>query len=328
MSSCEEEYHIDAGDFESKLVVNSLFNHEIPWSVHVSNSVNILDASTDIENVANARVEIYNHKGEFIYELFHEGDGNYRRDGHFPSEKGGYQIKVSAPGYKTVTAESFVPVKSTLSINNFSIIQNEKYEDLEVDFEIEDRSDLESYYIWEIVSINNDTGDGDGEAGNLSDAWIDDLTNNPSDLVGGSSREILGGGSFGDGKYNGTYNSADGNRRVKINDLPDPKVNYVHEIQYLSKLDPNINLPGEISPNDDPDNEYVDGDEGGKVEYKYELRVMSISAELYQYYSSVEEYLNSHENNNHSNQVPYDIYTNVTNGLGIFAGFSESVIQF
>ena len=69
----------------------------------------------------------------------------------------------------------------------------------------------------------------------------------------------------------------------------------------------------------------VEDDEGGKFVPKYELRVMSISKELYEFYSSLEEY---RKFNNSSQEIPYELYTNVSNGSGIFAGFSESVIQF
>ena len=75
--------------------------------------------------------------------------------------------------------------------------------------------------------------------------------------------------------------------------------------------------------------ETTDIEEGNETtEYRYELRVMSISKELYYYYTSVEEYLQNNQYNNHSHQVPQTIYTNVSHGHGIFAGFSESVVQF
>lgn len=321
MMSCEEEIILDTGDFESKLVVNSLFNHEIPWSIHVSNTRNILDNSTRIDDITNAKVEIYNQNNEFLYELYHIENGVYGREDFSPSPSRGYSVKVSAPGFHAVTAKSFVPEKSKLMIYNFSIIPNETYDDVEVDFEIEDRSKLESYYIWEIVSIDETTEGGNG-VDPLSKSWIDDLTNKSNALVE-ESREILEGDSFGDGTYRGTYNSIDGNRSIKlVNNVP--SVNAQHVTSLLAKAEPNVNLPEEINHHS-----LLNGNdeesEGEKVVLKYELRVMSISKELYDYYSSVEEYIKF---KNDSDGVPYEIYTNVSNGLGIFAGFSESVIQF
>ena len=54
MVSCEEEFIPDTGDFKSMLVVNSLFNHETPWDIHVSNTNNRFDHTTEIENITNA----------------------------------------------------------------------------------------------------------------------------------------------------------------------------------------------------------------------------------------------------------------------------------
>lgn len=321
MISCVEEIVFDTGDFESELVVNALFNPQSPWSVHISNTTNILDNSTKISNITNAKVEIYDQNGNSIYELEHLGNGIYGKEDYAPSPKRGYSIKVSAPGYHPVTATSFVPEKSKLVINNVLITPNEDSDDVEVDFEIEDRSKLESYYIWEIVSIEK--GDEGGSVNDpLSKTWIDELKNKSNTLVS-DSREILGGTSFGDGTYNGTYNSTNGNRIVLENN--DPRVNYEHDVTFLGKVKPNINLPDEINQNGYVNE--VEDEEGGKVEVKYELRVMSISKELFDYYSSVEEYI-KFSNSNSSEGFPYKIYTNVDHGYGIFAGYSESVIQF
>lgn len=321
MISCEEEYLIDTGDFESKLVVNALFNHDAPWLVNVSNTTNRFDQSTDIENITNAIVEIYDQNDVFRYRLDHIGNGNYSQGDYSPSPKRSYSIKVSALGYHTVTAKSFVPEEAKLVINKSTIIHNETYDDVEVDFEIEDKSKLESYYIWEIVSIDEENGSSGTDA--LSKSWLDDLTNKSNDLVE-DGREILEGNSFGNGTYKGTYNSTNGNKKIIINNN-NPLVNYVQGINPLGKMDPNVNLPDEVNHNGGFNEESGEGNEGDKVVKKYELRVMSISKELYDYYSSVEEYIKYH---NDSETIPYEIYTNVSNGLGIFAGFSESVIQF
>ena len=334
MTSCVEEFTIEDKDFESKLVVNALFDSSSPWSVEVSNSANIFDSNSEIEKITFARVEIYDQNDEFLYELLHKGDGKYGRKDYAPSPKRSYSVKVSAPGYKTVTAKSFVPEKSNLVINNYSIIPNDKYEDVEVDFEIEDNSKLESYYLWEVVRIDGEEGGGDTHSGNqMSDNWIDALTNNPNDLVN-TDREFLENGSFGDGTYKGTYSSVNGNRRITFSNinLGDANFSDGHEaaVDMTNKLDPDIDDPNEVSDDTDglEEDEEEDNEEGsGKVKFKFELRVMTISKELYNYYSSLEEY---YQNNgsNHSHQAPWEAYTNVENGAGIFAGFSESYIQF
>lgn len=330
MTSCEEVYEFDNSDFVSKLVINELFNDNSPWSIEVSNSTNILDPTTSTEFITDAKVEIYDQNDVFKYELYHQGLGIYGQDDFSPSPKRGYSVKVSAPGYEAVIATSFVPEKSKLQINHFSIIPNEKTEDVEVDFVIEDRSKLDSYYIWEIVNIEGDAeGSSSENLNQLSQTWIDDLTNNPNDLIK-VQREILENNSFGDGTYSGTYSSLSGNRRISpgFGSGETELFNYSHEMTTpSSKLDPKDNQPEDINQGDVSDGNSSEGGETEKVEFKYELRVMAISKELFDYYSSVEEYYRN-KDNNHSNQPPTEIYTNVSGGLGIFAGFSESVLKF
>ncbi len=334
MTSCVEEFEIEDKDFESRLVINALFDNNSPWAVKISNTANIFNSTTVNEKITFAKVEIYDQNNEFLYELYHQEDGIYGRDDYGPSPKRGYSVKVSAPGYHAVTAKSFVPEKSTLLINNFSIIPNDKKNDVEVDFEIEDKSMLESYYIWEVVSISGDNdGNDENSSSMFSEKWIDDLTN-PGQL-GNSSRVFLENGSFGDGTYKGTYSSIDGNRRINI-------VNNINNDGLISLLNltPNENTikTNPLLDNDldevvthldelDEDDPNVDGNEPVEVIYNFELRVMTISKELYNYYSSLEEHYQNGQSS-HSNEAPFKLYTNVTNGVGIFAGFSESVIQF
>jgi len=332
LSSCVEEFVIEDETFESKLVVNALFDSESPWSVEVSNSADIFKAGSKNEAITFATVEIFDQNNDFLYELYHQGEGVYGRDDFSPSPKRGYSIKVSAPGYRTVTGKSFVPEKSTLVINSFSIFENKEREDLEVDFSIEDRSKLESYYIWEIVSLTSgEDGDTSTTSSQLSDTWINDLTNNPNDLIN-SDRKFLENGSFGDGTYQGSYSSTEGNRGVNVFSGWNTAAGFsTNKIGKMAHVDPDINVPDVIANHNtknigngsDDENE---GEAERKV-YKYELRVMTISKELYNYYSSLEEYYQN-GGSNHSNQWPFELYTNIKNGAGIFAGFSESVIQF
>lgn len=334
LTSCVEEYAIVDEDFESKLVVNSLFDSDSPWEVEVSKTVQAFDPTANNEKITYARVEIFDQNDEFLYELYHQGEGVYAREDYRPSPKRSYSVKVSAQGFHAVTARGYVPEKSTLMINNFSIIENDKKNDIEVDFEIEDRSKLESYYIWEIVNIGTeDGGDTEDATRQLSETWINDLTNNPSELVS-KDREFLGNGSFGDGTYQGTYSSIDGNRRIGKpyifdNDGFDTSSGVTSEVVVVTKKDPTNNNPDEVMDSggglDEGNEEVIEED--NKITYTYELRVMSISRELYDYYSSLEEYYQNGEIS-HTGESPFILYSNVKNGAGIFAGFSESVIQF
>lgn len=59
---------------------------------------------------------------------------------------------------------------------------------------------------------------------------------------------------------------------------------------------------------------------------KYYLRIMSLSKEMYDFYRSFEKYIND---NNQISSISYlpKVYSNVENGLGIFAGYSQKYIE-
>ncbi len=336
-TACEETVILDV-DFESRLVINSFFDSDSPWAVEVSTSENIIDPNSHIELLENARVTIYDHNNIELYELYHIENGVYGREGYYPSPTKVYKIKVEA-GAKVVTAESYVPEQSKLQINNFEVVMKDKDEGVEVDFQIEDKSDIEAYYIWEIVSLEDvEVGDDGVSSGKkLSDALIDNIENSSiSSQI--EKIEILGRGAFGNGTYSTVYNTLEGrqsggrfnpnvngvfNAKDVTNDTDDIEVSDSDEdIDII--IDDYDDLVFSFDPNGDDDDPIVIENET-EDEEKFELRVVSISKELYLYYQSVE---NSKGLSNTSDSEQYPLYTNVDKGLGIFAGFSESIIRF
>jgi hypothetical protein len=76
--------------------------------------------------------------------------------------------------------------------------------------------------------------------------------------------------------------------------------------------------------NDDPKN--PDGTSGNPdqsvTETKKFLRFITASGDLYNYYKSVEKFLSAPNHNSSISNAP-QIHSNITNGLGIFAGYTE-----
>lgn len=322
-SACEETVVLEV-DFESRLVINSFFDSNSPWAVEVSKSANILDDNSNIELVENARVTIYDQDNVELYELYHIENGVYSNEDKSPSTARGYYVKVEL-GAMVSTAYSYVPEKSKLKINNFSIVQEDKNEGVEVDFQIEDKSNLETYFIWEIINIETNEADplvSNGEK--LSDALISNLQG--SSVVSEKEKiEIINVGVFGDGTYTTIYNTLKGRKGGRSNGgttyadgellLPENIIGSGFE-DPITPFDPN---------GGDDDDSTIDQTESTNSDYKFELRVVSISKELFDYYNSVETARNT-SNDSENSQVP--IYTNIENGLGIFAGFNESIIRF
>ncbi|MFT6334388.1 MAG: hypothetical protein ACJATI_001126 [Halioglobus sp.] len=322
-TACEETVVLDL-DFESRLVVNSFFDSNSSWAVEVSKSANILDDNSNIELVKNARVIIYDEKNVEQYELFHQENGVYGNQNFSPVSTHGYNIKVEF-GAMVATAYSYVPEKSILKINNFSVVQEDKNKGIEVDFQIEDKSNIEAYFIWEIVNLEDDEDDQSLSNGDkLSDALINNLQ---SSIVAPetTSREIIGVGVFGDGTYSTVYNTLKGRKGGRSSS--DPKIDSNGDESKVDESTVGLDYYDSIVFYDpyEGDGDPIDQGDVIKNNPTFELRVVSISKELFDYYSSV-EVSRSVGNDTENTQIP--IYSNIENGLGIFAGFNESIIRF
>lgn len=69
-----------------------------------------------------------------------------------------------------------------------------------------------------------------------------------------------------------------------------------------------------------------DGESSPIKESKQYLRVMTVSNELYSYYKSVEKYLDDQKHNASFSQIP-QIYSNISGGLGVFAGYTQKYVE-
>lgn len=325
-SGCEETVELDI-DFQSRYVISSYFNSDSPWAVEISTSSNSLDPGSQIELIDDARITIYDQNYEELYELYHQENGIYSNEDKSPTAGRGYHIKVER-GADVLTAYSYVPENSKLKINNFTIVQEDKDEGIEVDFQIEDNSDLEAYFIWEIVEIEKEEdGSSVVNGDKLSDILINNL-NSESPISETDKIEIISVGSYGNGTYSTIYSSLKG--RNGNRSFGDAVTTYNTGKDFIAETQVGVGSDDSIFEYD-PTGDGEDGDPnvvGGSTttpDSVFELRVVSISRELYEHYNSVEA---SDGVVNGSNNKQFPIYTNVDNGIGIFAGFNESVIRF
>ncbi|MFT4533602.1 MAG: hypothetical protein ACI9P5_000952 [Saprospiraceae bacterium] len=320
-TSCEETVVLDL-DFESQLVLSSFFDSNSPWAVEVSTSATIFEDSSEITLIEDARVIIYDEDNIELYELYHLENGVYGNGAISPLSAHRYNIKVEV-GSKVVTASSYVPEKSILKINQFSVVEDNKDQGIEVDFQIEDKSNLDAYFIWEIVSLELEDENPLLGGDRLSDALISDVQNT-SPVSETNDREIIGVGLFGDGTYSAVYNTLKGRKGGRSNSGQKPNFNdnslILDESFIGSGYDDSIIA---FDPNGEDENP-IDLGEVIKEDPKFELRVVSISKELFDCYNSV----TNRNNGSISLSADNPIYTNVENGLGIFAGFNESIIRF
>lgn len=331
LGSCEEAYDTDEliENFENKLVVHSYFSADEPWSISVSTNGNRIDPNNNIRKVEDARVTIFDQNGDELYQLFHDENGIYNREGYYPSQQQSYILKVSAKGFPDVVSRSYVPSHSNLHIDSFEEVEVDEEEGVEVSFRIENSSDEEVFYMWEV----NDILESSSESGAKDDDnmllinFLEDLENGDNNNT--TIPDLVGNNEFSDGSYSTDYSSINRGVFTTGNDDSDGVS--------ITVLTTDTEVISNVKPNDtDVDFETnltlvgggTDGN-GPHVELKkYELRVLAISREFFDYYNSIEEHRRLGGASNNSLKDSHIIYTNIDNGLGLFAGYSESVVQF
>ncbi len=302
-TSCEETYVLGDTEFKSKLVVNSLFNPDMPWEVNITQSRNILDSDSKIKPIENALVEIFNENGDFLFELFHESEGNYRHGDYAPVAGKIYKIKVTAPGFKPVTASGYAPVKPSVKIHSVKKFSESQEDGFEVDFEISGLKHENNYFLWEVVDLTKEK-DSTLNRPTLSSRWLNKI-NNTGDLTRSNFSVITLESSTG--SYSSIYNSLiSGPRGETETGFSEPEVDF--------------NLGSGNGPIDMDDLDNSSSLKG------YEMRIVKISKDLYEYHSSIQNYAISPSVN--SVQRPREIYSNINNGLGVFAGYCELIVRF
>lgn len=318
-TSCEEEYVIDDVDFESSIVINSMFSDSKPWSVSVTNSKNILDNTQDIGTIEEAKVEMFNKAGRYLYDLYLDESGNFSNEELSPSQGQIYSIKVSSKGYKTAVAQDKVPIPGELTIDKVEV--RDEYGEVistELIFHI-GKSDEETYLVWDLYKASEIAEEGGipEVERSLVNVWINQLNTNPRLLIESRSSNVI---KTFDGSVTTTLE-----KLVEIDDWNKGGGVIVanSDIKEANQADliEHITFGGD----DDDSGEGGGNDEEDKAD-SYELRVMTISKELHDYYFSLENFFAVNPNSN--TIPPSKVYSNVKNGYGMFASYNEQVIRF
>lgn len=109
LSSCIKEIEFSSEEVTPRIVVNSLIRPDSTLLVNVSHSLNVLDQA-DIQPLTNASVKLFDGNGNFIEDLVHVGDGDFRSPSNLiPVTGNTYRINVTNSGYENVQALTAVP---------------------------------------------------------------------------------------------------------------------------------------------------------------------------------------------------------------------------
>lgn len=310
LSSCETTEKID--DFPlrpSKMVLNCYFNEGGMWEFQVSKSLSVLD-NADIKLLKDAKINLFKD-GVLIDTINTSGaDSWYRSDRVLPVEGGVYSIEATSEKFTTaLTAEEYVPRKvdisdvsltirdSTFYYNYYYPEERNYYGNIEGTFDITftDPPGEDNYYELTISSVDS-IKNYYYQYNEFGDFIFDEFGNRIIDSI---SVEVYKNPLW----FTATDAAAGGNgdegRSVMFNDFifdgQDYKVNADFQ-DWDAKL--------------------------GKV---YEFQLVSLTKNGHLYRKSVEEYQNA---SGDPFAEPVRIYSNIENGLGIFAAFSTSTYSF
>jgi hypothetical protein len=268
LTSCEEDFLFDTGQFTPKVTVNCIFKPDSPWEVQLSYSKNAFEGETGIEPVTDAEVYIYEKRnGREIY-LAHQGDGLYTSDIYKPVQNNTYELVIHIDGHEPVTAVSHIPRKARVVYVTQNIIERT------IEFEIQNEES--NYYLWNFMNSES--------VGNLQGSGI----KSPSNFVKG----II------------TYNNAS---------------DFIENIS--NNQNEAVGTGGVFSAGLSNETTQEENPQDTVITRKY-LRILTASQDFYNFYKGYERYFaNSGFHSSVSN--PPVQFSNINNGIGIFAGFTE-----
>ena len=119
--SCLRDFELQMPEVERQIAVNCFFTPDSSWKAQVYFTHHI-DSSGDNAVIVNALVSVEDETGNIVF-LNHTRDGIYHSE-EKPAAGAHYRLKVEVKGYQTVTAESYVPLKSDLS--NWQLLSQNK----------------------------------------------------------------------------------------------------------------------------------------------------------------------------------------------------------
>lgn len=282
--SCTKEIPFDIEDQKSKIVINSLFSTDTTWMVQISKSANILE-SNHSPSIQNAQVNIYNSSDQLVTSLSHLKNGIYNSTDIKPMANQFYKIEVSAPDYESVYAEETVPKAIQILSLDTSTIDDAGYKSFALDLTFKDPSTKDNYFLVELYVKGESYQRWGVDSGKTIN--FEHMAN-----IRSKDKNVE---DFGNENFGNEDLEFDQNFLL----LRDQLFNgLTHTIR--------INTSSFIS--------------SSNVTYEYaEIRIYNISKSFFNYKSSLKKYNSS---NGNPLAQPTQVFSNIENGIGIFAGAS------
>jgi len=294
LMSCETIVKIDLPKSKPVIVVNSLFvPYTLPtpqeFKVELTNSVFILDTSNFKTIIPNAQIIMY-EDNIIVDTLNYIDTAKYYVSSVLPFEGKKYKLEVSKKRFENVTCSNTVPEKvliDTATVINFAGLDDEGEPLSEISLSFTDPANSENFY--EIIISNIDSDDAYYLLSN--DNVITSESYYPLTLMFDAKRpKFL---PFKDIDFNGKK------KELKIYYRPP---HYIHIIN-------------------NKETTYISS-------HLIDVHLRSITEEYYKFRTSFLQHLNNKRGDVlFGMNEPMNVYTNVTNGYGIFAAYQTNSVS-
>ena len=345
LCSCTKEIELDLGGTEKQVVVNCLFSVDNPWKVYLTCTKSINDTTDPM--IDNARVQIFSNEQD-AFELQYTGEGTYESE-QYPQKGVVYELRIDAPGYETISATNTIPADIEISNIDYSDSPTTYFftntmEDMDVaplSFKL--KSEDETFVRFRFYSF--DTRDGylyyrfpaDSvivlEEKGISDCCIDKLasiSDSAFTYAGFDDYLVQLNAECGYNPYQARYmlvplDIADRNPDAFEIDAILSTCNWAHNIAIDFRTVLGIFSGAESA---DLFVDYIPANNKGNATgytIEYWLEVTGMSKDYYKYQESYIRQAFQAAN-------PYtdvvQVYSNIYNGVGIFAGYNRQMIHF
>ena len=151
--SCEKVIPFDGDVNTPKLVINSIFQSDSSFKVHVSSSRSVIDTAS-FKNIDDAIVTIKDRNENIIETLNHVENGFYKGQ-TFPQENQTYILEINHTNYANITASDSLPSPITInSVDTSTIIDPINGNRLQISMNFDDPENTQNYYLIETYSVN------------------------------------------------------------------------------------------------------------------------------------------------------------------------------
>jgi len=324
LCACEDTRSFELGEFEKEVVLNGIISTDSTWDIGLSYTKSIFDDS-EFETIEEAEVRVVDLTTGQSFFLDRKKTGNFTRQLN-PVEGHEYYVTVNIPNVEEIRARTYVPSVLEVDVNSSLVSASTGESSIEINIEITDNPSEENYYVWELLPVSGDKTENihASPVSTIPDTQPDDPSGEEQQQGEDKNDEVdnipgNGSNSISDDNIFSFDLSEDGGQYQK-KELNVPSFLSESDVRG-GKIANKLILDSSIISEINSDYQAVESGELSNRTPLFELNVMAVSSDLYDYLRSYEDY-KKREIKNTSISDPVIIHSNIENGLGIFGGYN------